>query len=317
MSDFKILYQKYSNKKFDGDISNIVLSYIKKYETSLIDSAAIALSLNTVFLSDKINYSVITPEMEEAYNLAFPNKNISDLGMYNSEQLDGIISSWKGKYFEVIVRDQLNAGEAVGEIILKDGQSAIIAESNTQPGWDLKIINNDGSTDELLQLKATESISYVKSAIEKYPDISVVTTNEIPSDFSEKIFSSDISENEIEGMLKSPVENLFDSDLGNIMESVLPGLPFVLIAGREGRYYMMGKKSFDTSLADGIKNTVKFGVSWGVGALAFLITDLGLISIPTAIITRVGIDKFEKQNEILDLIHKSGEDLQNTVNVFK
>ena len=103
----------------------------------------------------------------------------------------------------------------------------------------------------------------------------------------------------------------------NIMESVLPGLPFVLIAGREGRYYMMGKKSFDTSLADGIKNTVKFGVSWGVGALAFLITDLGLISIPTAIITRVGIDKFEKQNEILDLIHKSGEDLQNTVNVFK
>ena len=91
----------------------------------------------------------------------------------------GFLSAWKGKYFEVLVRDELNAGEWVGDIHLEPGQTALLAESAIQPGWDLQIINSDGSVAQELQLKATESLSYVKEALERYPDIGVLTTDEV------------------------------------------------------------------------------------------------------------------------------------------
>ena len=85
----------------------------------------------------------------------------------------------KGKYFEVLVRDRLNAGESVGELQLQPGQVATLVESPTQPGIDLLIKNEDGSTDELLQLKASESLGYVRRAFDRYPDIRVVTPSEV------------------------------------------------------------------------------------------------------------------------------------------
>lgn len=317
MSDFKKLYKKYSKRADrNNSIAELALKYIKQHETSMIDAASTALSINAVFLADKIDYSAINPQMEESFKLAFPNKDISELSEYNADQLGGIVNSWKGKYFEVIVRDKLNTGESVGEIILKDGQTAVLADSPTQPGWDLNILNSDGTTDELLQLKSTESIAYVKTALEKYPDISVVTTNEVPSEISDQIFSSDISDQEIEAMITDPISNLFDSELTNVVEAVLPGLPFVIIAGREGRHYFIGKKNFDIAIGDGLKNLAKHGISWGAGALAFFVTDLGLISIPTAIITRIGIDKFERKIEIIELLEKNKSDLGSIVDIF-
>ena len=49
----------------------------------------------------------------------------------------------------------------------------------SQPGWDIQILNADGTVDQVLQAKATESVSYVKEALEKYPDIEIVTTEEV------------------------------------------------------------------------------------------------------------------------------------------
>ena len=49
-----------------------------------------------------------------------------------------------------------------------------------QEGWDLQIRNvEDGSLVEQIQLKASTSMSYVKTALDRYPDIRVAVPSEV------------------------------------------------------------------------------------------------------------------------------------------
>ena len=41
----------------------------------------------------------------------------------------------------------------------------------TQPGWDMRIVGPDDEVSLYLQLKATDSFSYIKRALQRYPDI--------------------------------------------------------------------------------------------------------------------------------------------------
>ena len=95
------------------------------------------------------------------------------------EELAGFVNGWKGKLFEVDVRDRLNAGEWVGDLHLEPSQTAQLAASATQPGWDLAIYDSHGAVVDQLQLKATDSLAYVKHALEQYPGIHVLTTAEV------------------------------------------------------------------------------------------------------------------------------------------
>ena len=64
-------------------------------------------------------------------------------------------------------------------------------------------MNEDGSVAEAIQLKATESIAYVKEALEKYPDIRVATTSEV-DDSVGQILSTDISDEQLERVTGGP-----------------------------------------------------------------------------------------------------------------
>ena len=50
-------------------------------------------------------------------------------------------------------------------------QQARLAQNPNQPGWDLSFEDANGEVVQDLQLKATDSISYVETAKEKYPGI--------------------------------------------------------------------------------------------------------------------------------------------------
>ena len=171
----------------------------------------------------------------------------------------------------------------------------MLAESATQPGWDLQIINSDGSIAQELQLKATESLSYVKEALERYPDIDVLTTDEVLNaggDAAQNIFSSGFSDEALEETIRAPMEDLLDGPMEELLETVLPGLPFALIAVGEGRKVLMGRKTFDIAMKDGLSRAVKSGAAIGAGALVALL-DGGLLSIPTSFLTRMGIDRYQ------------------------
>lgn len=267
---------------------------VKNREQALLDAATAAAAVYALFSADRIDTSQITPQMEEAFQIAFPGKTIESLAEASPEELQGYLSSWKGKYFEVLVRDKLNAGEPVGGLWLEPGQTAVLADSPTQSGWDIQIQNADGTAAAEWQLKASESLSYVKKALEKYPDIGILTTEEVSDtlgDGSLGVFSSGISDTKLEQTIIQPMESLFDSSWENLCETVLPFLPFLVIAIGEGRKVLVGRQSLEMALSRSVERAVKTGVAIGVGGLVVLM-DGGLLSIPATLATRIGIERY-------------------------
>lgn len=72
---------------------------------------------------------------------------------YDDAELTGIVNGIKGKLFELRYVDYLNDGH------IPDGYQAILAESATNPGWDIAVLGADDSVAEEIQLKATDSVS--------------------------------------------------------------------------------------------------------------------------------------------------------------
>lgn len=283
-----------SSGKASEAVLNLYQYYLKKHSAVLMDSVSAATAIYGIFMADQIDFSKITPQMEEAFELAYPNVELSSLVSLSPNQIEGYLAAWKGKYFEVLVRDQLNAGEWVGDIQLEPGQVATLAESATQPGWDLQILNADGTIANELQLKATDSLSYIKKALERYPDIQVLTTDEIatPDELADKILPSGFSDASLEEMIAAPMAPLFDSTIENLFENILPGLPFIIIAVSETHKVMVGRKIFQVALGSILERAVKTGISIGVGSIVYLL-DGGILSLPATVLTRLGIDRYQ------------------------
>ena len=270
--------------------------YVREREASVLDAAAATLALDAIFFSDQVDTSAITPQMAEAFELV-TNKTVDELRNLSPSEAKGWLGLWKGKYFEVMVRDKLRAGEQVGDIRLEVGQTTELAASPIQPGWDLQILNADGTVNERLQLKATDDIGRVKQALERYPDIDVLATEEGVAQGIEGVLSSGISDADLEEQVAAPMEDLLDGPLEEFAETVLPGLPFVLIATAEGGKVMLGRQTFQRAMNRSLERVIKSGASIGVGALLALI-DLGVVSLPATFLTRVSIDRYKLSTRI-------------------
>lgn len=273
--------------------------YRERREQTLLDAAAASLSIHTIFNADVIDFDAVTPQMRESFGLAFPrndlNETLSDMASNTSDTqiISGFMNAWRGKHFEVIVRDRLNAGEHVGELTLSAGQTAILSEELGQPGWDLQIVNDSGDAVSEIQLKATDSLFYVKKALERYPDIDVLTTSEISDQLiDEMVISSDISNAGIEDELSAAVDSVVESPLEDIFEGVFQGLPVILIAGTEGAMWLAGRQTVEQAFARSKNRLVKTGAAMSVGALV-AIAGGGVFSLPATFATRMGISRYE------------------------
>lgn len=275
-----------------GRLQELHDEYARRSEASLLDAITATAAIDAFFLSDQIDLGQVTPQMRRAFALAFPNKSLSDLNDLSPESAKGWLAAWKGKFFEVVVEDRLNAGEQVGDLRLGLGQMARLADSPTQPGFDLEIVNSDGNIAEQLQLKATDSLGYVKEALEKYPDIRVLATEEAASDQIDAILSSGIRDEAIEGQVAAPLADLLDSPIEELFENIAPGLPFVLLATTEGAQVLMGRQTFQQAVERALRRGTRTGAAMGAAALAAL-AGAGMLSLPVALLTRLGIDRHQ------------------------
>ncbi|WP_394151547.1 hypothetical protein [Vibrio maritimus] len=171
-------------------------SYIEKlirtkpaFDTTIVMGESL-----TQFLSSGIyNRDVIN-----AYELAYPNlaaeftlaERAADM---SPEQLVGLVNGIKGKLFELQYVDLLN------NELLPDGAIAKLSERANEPGWDIQIVNDLGVEIEVLQAKATSSVHYVQQALERYPNVDVVTTEETFLKLAEM--------GEVEGVINSGISN--------------------------------------------------------------------------------------------------------------
>lgn len=120
----------------------------------------------------------VPAEVQTAFEAAYPDLATVEtfaeaVDRMQASELPGLVAGVKGKLFEQELVEYLNDGN------LPDGFTAGIAPSATQPGWDISVIDEQGTAVELLQARATESVDYVRDAIERYPDIDIVSTSEV------------------------------------------------------------------------------------------------------------------------------------------
>lgn len=252
------------------DLRHLADEFLKQRTLSILDAASVGLAFDLVFSGDRVDISEISPEMTRAWELAYPNVDIQSLADRSPEELGGIISGWKGKLFEVEVERRLNEGEWVGDLHLESDQVAVLAESSTQPGWDLRILDPDGGTADLIQLKATESVSYIHEALSRYPDTPILATHEV----AQQTIGDDVLDSGIlnEHVTDTVTEGVSDSTdwLGDAVPAT--ALPLSLILVTEAYQVMSGKKSSDqalTSSGDRIaKSAIAATVAAGVSVVA-------------------------------------------------
>ncbi len=164
----------------------------------------------------------IPDNVKTAFAEAFPNMALSDLAGKPASYLEGIEHGWKGKLFEVMVRDELNAGNAVGSVQLAPGQVAQLATKLNQPEWDLQILDVSGQAVKHLQLKATSNLQYIQDTLERYPDTTILTTAEIPT--GDMVLSSNITEASLAETTAAASETLADGVFNTLDFTVTAGL---------------------------------------------------------------------------------------------
>ena len=131
-------------------------------------------------LAHYIGIGTVPPNIQQAYEMAYPglaadHSFLAEIHRLDSTQLQGFVAGIKGKLFEIQYTDYLNDGN------LPAGFHAEMAPSATNPGWDIAILGPDNAMRDAIQLKATDSASYVHDALDRHPNIDVVTTTEVHS----------------------------------------------------------------------------------------------------------------------------------------
>lgn len=264
----------------------------------LLDSLGISAS----FLHSYAFMDQIPDEVLRAYELAYPLKSQSEslediIENYDDAELTGIVNGIKGKLFKLRYVDYLNDGH------IPDGYQAVLAESAINPGWDIAVLGADGSVAEEIQLKATDSVSYVKAALERYPEINVVTTEEVYNslamqELTDNLVNSGISNEELEQVVYEALEsNSLDMDWS------LPVIPMLLIG------YSVYKNDNLTSFQKGSEfadRYVQSYIAYIAGGAAAVVTNtwvLGLLaSIGTKVFCKYGKSKVLKLRSLQDTI---------------
>ena len=260
----------------------------------LLDSLGISASV----IHGYYHIDYIPEEVEEAYKAAYPIKSQTDnlrdiIEDADDTELAGLTSGIKGKLFEMRYVDFLNDGH------LPDGYEAVLAESATNPGWDIAILDNNGITVNELQMKATDSVDYIKTALERYPDIDIVTTEEVYNsvvmhEFADQVINSGISNEELTSVVTETLESdSVDMDWG------LPVIPMLLIG------YSVYKKESLSSFEKGTEfgdRYIQSYISYIAGGAVAVITNtwwLGLIaSMGTKVFCKYGRVKFNKAKSL-------------------
>lgn len=251
--------------------------YIRANRESLLDVTVAAASVHIGALSSGES---IDPLLLQAIQATNPSLEESRLFALGDEALQGAVNTAKGKYFELLVAQRLNAGEQVGPLLLEPTQTAVLAESATQPGWDLQILDANGSAVEYLQLKASGSIGYIRTALERYPDIQILATNELAS--SGMILDSGISDHELREKVGSAVKELDESLAEAFLEYFHLLLPLATIALYEGQRLAVGSQSLDEFKLALARRGQRMVATQAVGVAVYAL-DGGLLSIPAAI----------------------------------
>ena len=290
--------------------------YRRRNERDILELAAISSDVAADNLIDLGWEPNVDPQLLESFRGQYPNVDIESLTNRSSEELQGFVNGVKGKYFEVLVRDRLNSGETLGELRLEPGQVTQLAESPTQAGWDLQIVDGNGATVEQIQLKATESMSYVKEALERYPDIRVAVPEEIDS-ISDPVIGTGLSHEQIEQATEQQLAELSEGAISSALDiaaelavDAIPLTSVLLIGVTEGRRYLMSKSTLQQTMSSGGRRLGR-ATAYNLLGASLGATGLGLAAIPIVMGARVAESRITGATELRDALVYRTTDLNS------
>ncbi len=221
----------------------------------------------------------------EAFHLQYPRSGdftgeVRRLGD-DPEALRGLVSGVKGKMLETEYVSYLNDGH------LPAGQTAELATSATQPGWDVVVHDQSGGVAELMQIKNTDNAAYVREAIERYPEMDVAVPSEAYSSLlaspglGGNVVNSAVEGEEIADRVHGAVETAADS----ATLDVFPEFAFAFILASAAWSISRGG-NWRAVLPDTGRRFVKAGIAGGAGGLAAFVFD-PFVGLPVAVVTRL------------------------------
>ena len=299
--------------------------YHRRYEREVLDLAAIAADVS---VDEIINLGIETdadPQLLETLDRLGYSENFFDSwGDLEPKQIDGHIQRIKGTYFEVLVRDKLNAGESIGDIKLQAGEVAKLAEDIGEPGWDIEILNRDSTVVEQVQLKATESMSYVKEALETYPDIRVIVPHELDGRAAgiEELISTNITNDNMKNEVGEQLSELGEDATTDILHQSIeagfdsfPGISAAVIGVTEARQVLMGRSTVEESLKRGGARLGRSSVYTVIGA-GLSAVDAGIISVPTVMALRVAEGRVRHRAAMSDFLEEKTQEIHRELQRF-
>ena len=250
--------------------------FLKANRESLLD-ITVAVASVQILVGD--GSQDVDPLLLTAIHDTNPTLNETNLFALDGEALQGAVNTAKGKYFEYLVVDRLNQGQQVGPLLLEPGQQAVLAESMTQPGWDLRIVDENGAAVEYLQLKATDSVAYIRSALERYPDIQILATGEVAH--SGLVLDSGISDQTLRAHVGAGVDAADMSLTESFLDHFNPLLPLAAMALYEGYRLSVGTQSMDAFKMALARRSQRMVSTQLIGAAVYALGG-GYLAIPAA-----------------------------------
>lgn len=301
-----------------ADLIQLAGRHAKRREQEILDILSTAVDVSTDSMLNLGLEPESNPLLLRALNLQYRDFDPKFLVSASIEQLQGHVNSIKGKYFEVLVEQKLNEGERLGELKLVQGQVARLADSPNQPGWDMQIINPDGSIDEELQLKAVKTMGHIREAFEKYPGIRIATPVEIDG-AADEILQTNITWEELTDTTTEQLTELGEDAVTDALQKTaewvfdaVPAFPAVLIIVTEGRAVVLGRSSLNDALGRSASRVQTAAVFSTLGAtLAAL--DAGVITVPTTIASRIAWGQMINRVKMGEFIQSKTEALRLSI----
>jgi hypothetical protein len=235
-------------------------------------------------LAGRVSDGDIDPRVIEAFHTQYPRVAGSFVDFVRShqspEEIQGIVSGVKGKVLEFLYVDYLNHGH------LPAGQVAELAQSATQPGWDIAVHDQGGHLVDTVQVKATDSIEYIKHALERYPHVDIATTHEVFDAIHDPAVHQHLVDSGfVNHALETKVQLATDAASAGLHYH-LPMFAFAFIAAQLGWSLWKGRCDLRTAAKTGADRGLKAGVvsvvAWGAKLLAG-----PFAAIPAAVVTRL------------------------------
>jgi hypothetical protein len=257
-------------------------------------------------LAGKIHDSQIPPIIIRAFHAQYPHAGgfVDFVREHRGDTaLLGIINGIKGKTFELEYLDYLNDGH------LPDSASAELATSPTQEGWDIAIRDSHGHIMNDLQLKATESLSYIKDAIAHHPEIDVVVTHEVfrrlrDPEILSHVIDSGVSDAQLEQVAAEAVHDV------TAEFHLIPWLAFGVIAIQSWND-CKNRAPLPGVVSRAFRRASYATASHGTAYFASLLLGGPFAGILSSILVRLGLGRFDTQNELLKYVSTCREQQQS------